>query len=391
MKTTITIFAFIFICLINIQNGYTQRSSSEMPTYVLDVANMTLNSPDDNAIEFDIYIRRTSECPLFYLMGRYEFFFNPLIANGGNLTYSFVPGYSQLPYFFRPANASVQGNRLLMQYNNFFSAAGSDLDITNSFPGTRICRMRLETSASSFDLEHLSLRWNNPGNGGVAPVTRIYAFVGFSMSQITSPETHSIDSTGINGGPLPVELSGFNAAVNNNFVTLNWTTSNELNNSGFDIERKSANGEWSKIGFVNGNGTSTAPVTYMFNDKFLSTGKYNYRLKQIDFNGTYEYHNLVNEINIGVPEKYSLSQNYPNPFNPTTTINYEIPADGIVSLKLYDISGKEIKNLINEFKPAGYYSLQINAGDLPSGTYLYRLSAAGNQDFSSTKKMILTK
>lgn len=191
---------------------------------------------------------------------------------------------------------------------------------------------------------------------------------------------------------LPVELSAFSASVNNHDVILSWTTASELNNSGFDIERKAANSSWIKIGNVPGNGTTTIPSYYSFTDKSLSTGRYNYRLKQIDFNGHFEYFNLSNDIVIGIPSKYNLSQNYPNPFNPSTKINFDLPFDGNVSLKIFDISGREVATILNEFKPAGYYSIDFNtssaAGGLSSGAYFYKITT-GN--FTDTKKMMIIK
>lgn len=189
--------------------------------------------------------------------------------------------------------------------------------------------------------------------------------------------------------PLPVELASFASVTSRNNVTLNWSTSSEINNSGFDIERKNSNSsEWTKIGNVTGNGTSSEIHNYSFSDLKLQSGTYNYRLKQIDFNGNFEYFNLSNEINIGLPSGYFVSQNYPNPFNPTTKIDYDVPVDGFVNITLYNLTGKEIAVLSNEFKTAGYHTIQFNASDLPSGVYFYRINAG---DFSSTKKMQLIK
>ncbi|MBN8572021.1 MAG: T9SS type A sorting domain-containing protein [Ignavibacteria bacterium] len=120
----------------------------------------------------------------------------------------------------------------------------------------------------------------------------------------------------------------------------------------------------------------------------MSSGKYQYRLKQIDFNGNYEYHTLQNEVEIGVPKKFNLSQNYPNPFNPTTRINYELPITNYVSIKIYDINGKVVVNLVNENKQAGYYTLEFNGANLSSGMYFYRIEAG---EFSAVKKMVLVK
>ena len=143
---------------------------------------------------------------------------------------------------------------------------------------------------------------------------------------------------------------------------------------------------------MSGNGTTSTPHSYSYTDKAVATGKYNYRLKQTDFNGNFEYHNLGNEVNIGVPEKFDLSQNYPNPFNPSTKINYDLPSDGNVSIKLFDISGKEVALLVNEVKTAGYHTVELNASNLSSGVYFYRISVDANgNNFIATKRMMLLK
>ncbi|MBK8552165.1 MAG: hypothetical protein IPL53_14320 [Ignavibacteria bacterium] len=132
-------------------------------------------------------------------------------------------------------------------------------------------------------------------------------------------------------GVLPVELYSFNYSVNRNNVRLSWTTASENNNSGFDIERSGVTGqassEWEKLGFIQGKGTTSSPGDYEFTDRVLKTGKYNYRLKQTDYNGNYEYFNLSGEVVIGEPEKFTLSQNYPNPFNPVTVIRYQLASE----------------------------------------------------------------
>ncbi|MEO8666746.1 MAG: T9SS type A sorting domain-containing protein [Ignavibacteria bacterium] len=192
--------------------------------------------------------------------------------------------------------------------------------------------------------------------------------------------------------PLPVELSSFTSFINRQNVTLKWSTASELNNSGFDIERSEINGQnsnnWINSGSVSGNGTSSSPNTYEFTDRNLASGKYIYRLKQIDFNGNHHYYNLGNEIVIGIPEKFELSQNYPNPFNPSTTINYQLTQGDRVTLKVFDLSGKEISTLVNEKQEAGYYSIKFDGTGISSGIYFYRITS-GN--FISVKRMILVK
>jgi hypothetical protein len=187
---------------------------------------------------------------------------------------------------------------------------------------------------------------------------------------------------------VPVELTSFTANVTDNNVTLNWTTATELNNKGFEIERANKNDlNWMSIGFVNGNGTTTEQKVYSFMDRKLDAGTYLYRLKQIDFDGTFIYSQEI-EVDLTSPITYQLSQNYPNPFNPTTIIKYQIPVDGLVSLKVYDILGREVKTLVNEFKEAGYYEVEFNAFNIPSGVYFYKLQT---KEFTDVKKMIIAK
>lgn len=196
------------------------------------------------------------------------------------------------------------------------------------------------------------------------------------------------------GGVLPVELASFNASVTNRNVALNWSTSLEINNSGFDIERKSAATDWNKIGFVQGNGTSNSPNNYSYSDALGNAGNYNYRLKQIDYNGNYRYYNLSSEVIIGTPKNFTLKQNYPNPFNPVTNIEYELPSDSKVSINVYDITGRLAATLVNEIQTAGYYKIAFDAGklNLASGIYIYRL-VSESQSSRNVKslKMLLIK
>ncbi|MCB0727901.1 MAG: T9SS type A sorting domain-containing protein [Ignavibacteriae bacterium] len=195
---------------------------------------------------------------------------------------------------------------------------------------------------------------------------------------------------------LPVELSSFNSIVYGNDVTLKWQTSSETNNSGFEIERaltvNGNNSDWHLTGIMPGKGTTSSLSDYEFNDKNLNSGIYKYRLKQIDYNGNFEYFYLNENVQIGIPSKFELSQNYPNPFNPSTNLEFGISELGFVSLKVYDASGKEVVTLINEIKPAGYYSVKFNGAELSSGIYFYILSSTGGSgNFISTKRMILLK
>ena len=188
---------------------------------------------------------------------------------------------------------------------------------------------------------------------------------------------------------LPMELTSFISVIKKNDITLKWTTSSENNNERFEIERSITDSkEWKMVGAVPGFGNSSIPVSYSFTDRALNTGNYNYRLKQIDFNGDFKYHYLSNDVSIETPVKYNLSQNYPNPFNPVTRIDFEIPQDGNVNISVYDNSGKLVTTITNGFKTAGYYTSYFNASDLSSGVYFYRLES---QNFNQVKKMTLIK
>jgi Secretion system C-terminal sorting domain len=186
---------------------------------------------------------------------------------------------------------------------------------------------------------------------------------------------------------VPVELTSFTASYKSGTVNLGWSTATEINNSGFQIERSQDNKTFNKITFIPGFGTTTEVKTYNYVDEIISNGTYYYRLKQIDYDGTFEYSNIV-EVEIGIPLEFSLEQNYPNPFNPSTNIKYSVPENGFVKLAIYNLIGEEVSVLVNEQKEAGFYEVTFSALNLPSGTYIYRLIT---DRFVATKKMVLLK
>ena len=157
---------------------------------------------------------------------------------------------------------------------------------------------------------------------------------------------------------------------------------------------KTNSNEWLNVGTIQAAGNSNSPISYSFTDKKLQSGKYSYRLKMIDANGSYEYSDAI-EAEVGLPKEYAISQNYPNPFNPTTRIDYQLPFDSKVTLELYGITGEKIATLINSDLSAGYYTADVNASalNLASGVYIYRMVASGgnNQSFTQVKKLMLTK
>jgi hypothetical protein len=190
---------------------------------------------------------------------------------------------------------------------------------------------------------------------------------------------------------IPVELTSFAADVNEGIVELNWSTATETNNQGFQIERSNG-GEFVSIGFADGHGTTTEIQNYTFTDRNVTTGTYSYRLKQIDYDGTFAYSNVV-EVEVGAPAEFALDQNYPNPFNPGTKIAFRLVVDSKVDLKIFDVLGQEVMTLVNNNLTAGSHVVDFNAGNLNSGVYFYKLVAKGNNgaEFTSVKKMILTK
>lgn len=186
---------------------------------------------------------------------------------------------------------------------------------------------------------------------------------------------------------VPVELISFSAIVENGKVRLNWYTAFESNNAGFKIERSKDGSNYEEIFFIGGNGTTTNRNVYNYLDEEVSSGVYYYRLKQVNYDGSFVYLNVVS-VDLGIPEKFILEQNYPNPFNPKTVITFKTPTKGQITLIVYDVLGNEAATLINEQKQAGSYVVEFDASQLTSGIYFYNLTVG---EFSSTRKMILLK
>ena len=189
--------------------------------------------------------------------------------------------------------------------------------------------------------------------------------------------------------PLPVELQDFTATLNQskNQVVLNWRTATEIRAYAFEIQRKSLSASWKTIGSTPAHGNSNSPKDYSFTDNQLPAGEVSYRLKMIDNDGSYELSPEAS-ITITAPTELIVSQNYPNPFNPSTLITYSLPRDSFVDLKVYDVLGREVMTLINGERSAGTYQVNFNGNNLPSGTYIYKLSSEGQM---TVKKMVLIK
>jgi len=418
-------------------------TNAQQPQVTLKVTNFTYTdsiggtdpmiSGIGDAMTFDVYLLVTGGAdPFQYALGQYYFDLNVTNPDGTPATllpagigsvqdssafkYRLVAGTTDFPAPYQtsalPRNPGMFTNTATNLASSYPPGVSGSLGpITNSLRvnsnaslggtptflisnlgnGTRLSTFRLKKLSGSFAITNAKIQWRqnfSPFVTSANPVTKIFYYTpaGPSTEILFSNINYVVDT--IPGLIFPVELASFTAASNRNSINLSWSTTRELNNSGYDVERKLVSAtEWAKVGFVNGNGTTNDTKNYTFTDR-TNSGRYNYRLKQIDFNGNFEYFNLSSEIEVGVPTEFALSQNYPNPFNPSTKINYDLPKDGLVSIALYDLTGRQVASIVNEVKTAGYYTVQFNASNLSSGMYFYRITSGS---FVSTKKMALIK
>ena len=207
-----------------------------------------------------------------------------------------------------------------------------------------------------------------------------------ATENIADIQKFTLDDTPM-GEPLPVELSYFTAMVNGPSVILNWRTETEVSNYGFEILRCAQYDDWVKIGLVEGHGNSNSPKNYSFEDENPPAGTVQYRLKQVDTDGQFTYSDIIS-VEVGIPSRFELKQNFPNPFNPTTNIVYNLPVDGFVTLKIYDVIGNEVETLVNENKKAGRYVIAFDGSNLTSGVYFCRINSGY---YSASIKMMLVK
>ncbi len=219
---------------------------------------------------------------------------------------------------------------------------------------------------------------------------------------ISNVQVSNFQSTELNvelvPNQVPVELVSFTAEVSGNNVVLNWSTATEINNRGFEVQKlqdcpakggilPSTQQDWEDIGFVGGNGSTLEEHFYTFTENNVKPGTYIYRLKQIDFDGSFKYSDAA-EVEVDIPGGFTLEQNYPNPFNPSTSISFKIPQKSFVSLKVYNLLGSEAASLVNEEKGAGSYSIDFTATGLASGIYFYKLEAGS---YIAVHKMLFLK
>jgi len=364
--------------------------------YEASIANQTVVLSDPtygNCVYFDIYLRQNGgPGPLYLADSDFKFTFN--VASFSTPTIKYIAGSTVLhnslgglttfyngnisTSFNSPNKLGINVLGLNIISENQFNQRVAKIDGTPSYHklGTFVVYTIVNLTGT------FGLTWKTGAGGTV--VTSMHPYCPWSSCQAIGAYVAIIEQ------PLSIELTSFTGNVGNKTdVTLNWITATETNNKGFDIERSvNTSDTWVKVGYIEGKGTTTTLTSYRFNDLKLNTGKYNYRLKQIDYNGNFEYYNLNEIIEIGIPNKYDISQNYPNPFNPATNIRYDLPKNGFVKLVVYDALGREIETLVNEKQSAGVYEVIFNASQYSSGVYFYKLTTDG---FSETKKMLMIK
>ncbi len=258
-------------------------------------------------------------------------------------------------------NPSGQGWSLFMESS---ASAFPQNDPRNT--ATQIGTTTANSTYTDIVLNYLGVIWNH----------------GIASESAFADDIYITDSA----GALPVELTYFTTELINDSILLNWSTATEINNYGFSVERKSENSGWETIGFVKGSGNCNSPKTYSFCDSTPRAGKIQYRLKQIDNDGSYKYY-YANEVEVNV-DGYELKQNYPNPFNPVTHISYSLPVKSNVKLAVYDLLGREITVLVNDQAEAGIYNVEFDGSKLSSGIYYYALITNG---FIQAKKLVLLK
>ena len=388
--------------MVMILSGFDAPDSyTQTPTYTCTLANDTLSG--NNTYEFDIFLLRTGTTPMQLGGVQLGFTYNNVVKNGGTITATWVPGSvdpevkasGQTNINFSTTTAGLIRIAAKLSANG----PGTGATVSSIAPGTRIGRMRL-TNSVPFLFQKLNLNWNF---NSVAPnyPTRLSVYIPSTVVGINTDITDPTQFINALGNPtLPVELTSFISKVNGREVELNWETKTEVNTRQFEIERTLLNAGgsstgWSSAGMMKAAGTSVSPTRYSYSDKNLQAGKYKYRLKMTDNDGSYKLSNVI-EIEIALPKNFAISQNYPNPFNPATKIDYQVPVDARVILEIYNITGQKEVELVNQEQQAGYYSVNFGSpsNKLASGVYIYRIVAtekASGNNFTSIKKMMLLK
>ena len=387
--------------------GIAFAGNSFEATDIISVANNMINvgASDETRSTYGIGLRSAGN------MGNLKVYFNTIVINNNTSTLVSY-GIGNHTNGTGPVNIDLKNNIIINNHsgNTGSSAIGlipatsvltsdyndlmSNQNLVN-YQGTLYANLTAWQTVSQ-DLNSVSksvnfvsasdLHLTGASNGDIdlagIPISGITTDIDGDIRSTTAPYKGADEAS----LPVPVELVSFTASLVQGDVVLSWKTATEINNRGFEIER-GANGEFATIGFISGAGTTTQEQSYTFRDKQVATGLHNYRLKQIDLDGSYSYSNIV-EVDVTTPFTFNLSQNYPNPFNPTTKISYSVPFDSKVTISVYSVTGELVMELVNDNVSAGSYSVDFDGSNLASGMYIYKMTAGS---FTQTNKMMLMK
>ena len=391
-KTLHSLMLVLLMVLLSVSSSFSQVLSNEILTHDVLVTSKEWH--------VDIYMQSTDVDPIEMSQLTFGFVIPLASCNGGTVTASYVAGSSELTNTtqintsFNTAASTVISSTTwkvikIVGKTPPGAGGGSMLAKGNGAtgPGTRIGTLKLVNTADWVLIA--------PNTIDYAPAaaypTAISAYVGGTNTNITASCTFVRN---LAGPLLPVELSSFASVAQGRTVVLNWSTKTEKNSDRFEVERSMVTKEnWSTVGTVKASVLSNSPKSYSYTDSKLQSGKYQYRLKMVDNNGTFSY-SKVEGAEVAIPKDFAVSQNYPNPFNPSTKIDYQVPVDAKVVMEVYNIAGQKVFELVNQEQSAGYYTVDFGATKLSSGVYIYRLVAsdkATGNNFSSIKKMMLLK
>ena len=422
-KLLLSVPSLLLILGIYVSSSYSQTFNCAL-TNPVQVSN--------SIYKFDVHLLRTSADPFQLYKFQLVLSYDTTALNGGSLTAEWTNldptiidsgmtpptpntdtagiifcrgttpsgGLTAAPFLTDVIPGMTYGTLVLTNSVPFKESTGSS-PVANSFVSNKTLGMKYEPNTLLFD-ELLKI-----GYKLVFPLgSFVLGVIIDPIGVITDPIGTVVDVTALGlyyvdllWPPhwLPAELSSFASNVQGRNIILNWTTQTEKNSDKFIIERKTLSTNWEAMGSIKASVLSNSPKQYSYSDKNLQSGKYQYRLKMIDNDGTFEYSKVI-ETEITVPKNFELSQNFPNPFNPSTKINYNLPFDSKVTLEVFNITGERIGQLVNEEQSAGYYSIDFNSSlinrSISSGVYFYRITAvdkASGNNFSAIKKMVLLK
>lgn len=378
MKRTLYIFLVLGIAAIATQ------TFAQLPTTTLRLMGQTNDSA--NVFRFSVYLKNTSAAAVLLSGGQFHMNFDKTILNGGTATLLIdTTGLGTLG----PKNPTVITTTTPGQFRTAAPTPPGPTGAYTLAPGDSVLVARFRVRNTVPFLAILpGLEWRTVLPN---PFVKYGAYINTVNTEIQSAATFFLEQR-----IIPIELTTFTASVIGRDIQLQWKTATELNSDRFEVERSlKGNAAWQVVGNVKAQGTSTSPKDYTFTDARVSAGKFMYRLKMIDNDGTFKYSAAI-EAEIALPKEFGISQNYPNPFNPTTKIEYQLPVDAKVTLELFSMSGEKIADLVNQDLAAGYYNVDLNSASyrLPSAVYIYRIQAKGKaaaESFVSTKKMVLIK